>query len=276
MSTSFDTPIPPAFNNPPPDRPAPGHRPGLLTGLAVLLVAVLVGGWFVATRVFGREDLNVTTSAATAGATSVHIDGSNADVTVEPSPDSAVHVHATGQFAGTAPDIRARTADGVTTVTLHCGSGWLNWCDINATVQLPADLALRMNTDNGSLTATGITGNLDLTSDNGDLDIRGGGSTITAVTDNGHVWIRDSTASSVTLRSNNGGVEAEMRTVPKSMDVQTDNGDVDLTVPGSAKYDVKSNTDNGTVKIQVGLDSDSGSHIVVATDNGDITVRTST
>lgn len=254
--------------------PSRGRRTTVLVVLTVLLVVVVAAAWFLITRVLGREGLDTSTAASTAGVTSVRINGSNADITVLVASDDQVHVHATGTYSGDEPDISVQTIDGESVVSLACPRGWLTSCDIDATVEMPADLPLLAVTDNGDIEVSGLTAALDLTSDNGGLTIEGG-TVILASTDNGSVTVQNSRATDVTVRTDNGDVDVELLSVPTRLEAATDNGNVDLAVSGAGKYVVDTASGNGEIRVDVGIDTDSANRIKATTDNGDIRVRSS-
>lgn len=258
----------------------PGGRILVALGLLLLAGAVASGGWTLVTRVFGGSTLDLSASAPAAGATAVSVNSDNADLRITwLSPESAdtVAVHATGRYGRGEPQVTARNVNGTVLVDVQCSDGWFNWCDVNATVSLPAGLNLTVTDDNGdvSVGGTGVpaTGNVRIFTDNGDVDVSGGTGTLNLTTDNGDIDVQNSSSRSVTLATDNGDVTLRSLVDPDVVQASSNNGDITITVPGAVKYQVNVSTDNGDAKSDVGVDSGSPFRITATSDNGDVRVR---
>ena len=254
-------------------RRSTGGRTTMTVGLTLLILAVVAGGWLLITRVLARQDLNVAAQASAAGAQTVKLTVDNADLTIAPSTDGQVHVHATGHYSGTAPTVTALSANGVVDVTILCAHEWLAYCSLAATVEMPVELGLSVTDDNGDIELTGIQGDLDIATDNGDVNMDGSDGAIHATSDNGNIGIDHSASTSIRVDTDNGNIEVRSLSSPTLLDAQTNNGDIDLTVPGESKYLVDAQTNNGTTEVKVGIDTDSTHKITAISDNGDVTVR---
>jgi DUF4097 and DUF4098 domain-containing protein YvlB len=108
---------------------------------------------------------------------------------------------------------------------------------------------------NGDITAIDLTGPLDLRSSDGE--------------------ITGDTLRTDVLRaaSDTGDVRLELVTPPRSVDIATAAGEVDLAVPVDTAYRVDADTDSGEESVLVPVDPASDRVLRVDGDTGDVTVR---
>jgi hypothetical protein len=108
-------------------------------------------------------------------------------------------------------------------------NSWSRTIDLE--IQVPAGSALALSSVNdGELVVEGIGGELELSNTNGDITVRDARGPVNANTVNGDITI----VFSGTIAS-------------APMAFSTLNGDVDLTLPGDAKLDVRLRSDNGEI-----------------------------
>jgi hypothetical protein len=140
---------------------------------------------------------------------------------------------------------------------------------------VPRSTRLRLHLRNGEIALSGLRGALDATNENGDIRIGGAARTVQAET-------------------RNGAVEVGMRRVPAEAEVrlETQNGDVRLTLPDSASAEVEARTDAGAIDVGQGLSfaerereaggagarfegelGDGAAQVRLRTANGDIALR---
>ncbi len=249
------------------------NRPLLVVGLVLLLLVIGTGAWFLITRVFLRSTVDLSAQVAAGNATSVTVQVDNADVVVRPSTDGQVRVHATGSAAGSDPVVTAAPSGAGIEIRAVCGSSWLSWCSLDVTVELPTALPMTVNGDNGDVEVSGLAGAISVYTDNGRITLDGPAAQVTAVSDNGDVVIDDSRATELKVETDNGDVTVTNLIAPTVLTADTDNGGIEIKVPGDAKYIVATSTDNGSVDVKVGVDSDSNHRITATTGNGDISIR---
>lgn len=233
----------------------------------LLLVAVFV---FTLSGRSGPVDL----SADLAPGTSLNVRIPNAEVTLEASDDDQVHVRMTGSYFGTEPTLSARTSHGVTEVRGGCRSRLFSSCSVTVTVQLPPALPTTVTGENGRITASGLTGRLDLQTSNGTIETTGTVGRVDLRTTNGDIRASDAASSVVAATTTNGSVTLHFVTPPDSVDAGSTNGSVTVRVPVSGvTYRVDANTTNGTVDDNtVPTDSTSRRSITAHTTNGAITI----
>lgn len=127
----------------------------------------------------------------------------------------------------------------------------------------------RAHSGHGEVMLSDVAGSVDARSDNGRVGVRrprgavrarsgfgdlevaeaqAAGEQFYLDSDNGRVRFAGS-AGNLTCRSGMGSVEAELATLPRSVDLRSDNGAVSVTLPERADADVTANTDNGIVDL---------------------------
>ena len=149
-----------------------------------------------------------------------------------------------------------------------------SFCHVGYTIEVPADIDVVVHSDNGSVAITDVIGSIDAQSDNGELRIEGGTGELTLDSDNGSIEASGLEASTVFARSDNGRIELDFAAAPRSVDVSSSNGSVDVVVPqGSGPYVVDADSSNGSVDTLVRTDPDAERSIRAHSSNGDVRVR---
>ncbi|MFE6785217.1 DUF4097 family beta strand repeat-containing protein [Streptomyces sp. NPDC057680] len=204
------------------------------------------------------------------------VDSDNSELVITPADIDDVRVERQVDgwvFMGSGPDPEWKLVDGKLTLRVNC-NGVSSNCDALHRIQVPRDVAVTVDNDNGRVTADGFATPMKVRSDNGDVRVREAGGPLDIGTENGDVTVDPgATAAEVVARSDNGDVRIALGTVPRRLDVVTDNGDVHVSVP-TAEYEVTGASDNGDVRIDVPRRDKSGHSVNVRSDNGDVSVLT--
>jgi hypothetical protein len=149
-----------------------------------------------------------------------------------------------------------------------------SFCRVTYTIETPRDLDVVVREDNSGITVSDVTGDVDARSENGGLELARIGGSVTAHSDNGEVSARGLDASDVEASSDNGSVRLDFDRAPQRVVVDSDNGEVEVVLPqGDEAYNVETETDNGTMSMEVRTDPFGSRTIAATTDNGDVTVR---
>jgi DUF4097 and DUF4098 domain-containing protein YvlB len=142
-------------------------------------------------------------------------------------------------------------------------------------VEVPRDLTIDVNTDDGRVGVSNIDGDLIIESDNGSIELSDVAGTITVDSDNGRISGRNLVSPVTDAGSNNGSIELSYSEPPDTVTANTDNGSIEVVVPEiDSGYDVTADSSNGGDEILVNDNPESPHKIRLATDNGSITVRT--
>lgn len=174
---------------------------------------------------------------------------------------------------GNGPDAHWGMDGGTLTLQVDCDA-LISDCSSRHEVKVPRGTAVTVDGGNGSVEAAGFDTPLDLQADNGRVTVRDSSGPLKLRSHNGSVYAEEVSSPSVTARSNNGSVRMEFAAVPDLVDAVSDNGVVDLGLPGgSTSYAVSAEADNGSTSVKVPR-SENSTHVVKArSSNGKVTVR---
>jgi Putative adhesin len=149
-----------------------------------------------------------------------------------------------------------------------------DWCRVSYTIEAPADLDVRVDTDNGRIEVLGLDGLVDLDADNGGVEVVDVTGDLTIAGDNGSITASELASGTVVAETDNGSLTLEFVEPPSSVEARSDNGSVEVVVPDSeVAYRLDVTTDNGDVSDNIRTNPDSDRSILAETDNGDATVR---
>ncbi|MFI7007242.1 DUF4097 family beta strand repeat-containing protein [Streptomyces sp. NPDC050145] len=159
------------------------------------------------------------------------------------------------------------------TLRLDC-SGFIADCSARHRLEVPRDVKVVVRDDDGSVRATGFRHGLDITAQDGSVRITDSAGPLRVRTDDGSVKATGIDARTVSVRTQDGSADLDLRTVPDRVDAVSDDGSVDVALPGSAAYKVSSHSDDGSVRVSVPRDADSAHRVTVRTQDGKVTLRT--
>lgn len=253
---------------------APAKANPVLVTAAVLAVALTCG-----TGAFGLLSEFTTSTVertnAFTPATSRLVVDADGDVTIDPSPDGRVHVHTVVRHGLGGPEIvQEATAAGVR-LDADCRAFPAVHCDIRHEVQVPPAFEVVVDGAEGDVVANGLTGVLRIERSSGDITAIQHAGPLDLRTRTGEIRGDSLSTGVVRAESDTGDVRLELVAPPQSVDVTTDNGEVDLAVPAGTAYRVEAHTETGEQRVLVPLDATSPRSLRVDADTGDVTVRPS-
>jgi Putative adhesin len=251
------------------------RRTWLIVGSLVTVPVLLFGGTQVASALAHEERTEVSEFAAD-GLQSVHVDnaaGSVRIVGVEDTDTVTVTARISDGWRATGHDVQ-RDGDRLV-VEGTCPLFLSDWCSVRYTIEMPSDLAVMANADDGGVTVTDVAADVEASSDNGRIELARIEGDVVLHSDNGSVTatgIRQ--ASRADAASDNGDVRLEFIDSPDDVVATSDNGSVDVVIPddGAIAYRVDAESDNGTASFPVRTDPDGDRTITATSDNGDVTV----
>lgn len=287
----------------------PGRRAALAIGVPVcLLLVAYTGLGLVADFGEGRYPVSYTAPAATRSLT---VDVAGGQLSIGPAASGPATVTGTARYSLIRSTLSERTVGGTTAVVYHCVDLPVGDCALDATVSVPAAMAVSADTGGGNATVTGATGPVTLSSGGGNLTAghiagpltmsTGGGNvqataitspaltvttgggdiqattvnsaTVTVTTAGGNIDATAVSAATVTASTGGGEIELVFATVPRDVQVNTSGGDVVLVLPpGSAQYHVTAHTDGGDVTDTLPQNTSSPNVITVTTGGGNISL----
>ncbi|TQK44265.1 putative adhesin [Streptomyces sp. SLBN-118] len=204
------------------------------------------------------------------------IDTDDSDIELQPADVKDVQV--TRQvdgwaFLGDGPEASWKMEDGKLTLRVNCDAVASD-CEARHIVKVPRGVAVTVEDDNGSVTASGFDTALTVRSDNGAVTVRDSSGPLQLDSDNGEIVTERVRARTVSVKVENGDVRLGLLAAPERVETVTDNGSTLIELPrAGAPYAVTAKSDNGGVDVDVPNDS-SSTHVVNArSDNGKVTLR---
>ncbi|MEU5980155.1 DUF4097 family beta strand repeat-containing protein [Streptomyces sp. NPDC047315] len=176
---------------------------------------------------------------------------------------------------GSGPDASWRMEQDRLTLRVDCDG--LGDCSARHTVQVPRDVAVTVEHDNGDLTASGFRTALAISTDNADVTVRDTTGDLRLESDNGSIVAERITAAKVRAETDNGKVRIEFKessAAAERVEAVSDNGDIVLELArGGAPYAVTAKSDNGKRRVDVPTDDNSQRVVKARNDNGSVTIR---
>lgn len=272
--------FPPRPGPPPPGPQAPGPQaPGPHAGRGWWraigsVVAVLVLGFTTlqVVSMIGSSSETLRRVVSAEGLTSLDIRSDSGDVVVTGSDRDDVLIVARVRHGLWRSRVTIEERDGVVTTSTSCPF-LSNNCAVDYSIEVPTDLAVRVHSGNGTVSARDLRGRAELTSGNGDVRANGLAGSVQLRSANGQVEGFDLGAGPLEASSDNGDVTVELTQPPTHVVAESDNGDVEVTLPDTGDaYDLEMATDNGSRSGQIRTDPSSARRLVIRSDNGDVRV----
>jgi len=263
--------VPPA--GAPPDRMPRWAKVLLFVVLPALVILAVAAVILLAFVLRGSGYTDVLESRA---GSRVEVRIPHAGLEFAPGAAGELRVEASGSYIGRQPRIEINNARNNTTeITGGCRGGWLDLCRIRVTVFLPESTDLDVEAQNGGISVEGLTGSLSLATRNGAVLVQNPAGPLELSTTNGGVQINGATSADIIARSTNGRIDLDCADAPKTVDAETVNGAVTITVPaGPTTYNVLAGAINGRVDTASVPDDPSARRTISAqTVNGAVTVR---
>ena len=249
-----------------------------LAGASLIAVPMLVFGTYQVASAIAHEERTVSDSVPAAGLTGVDVEGSTGSVHVIGVEDSnTVNVRSRVSDGLRRTGYRTFVRDGRLVVRSTCPVYGSSWCSVSSTIEMPSDLGLSIHADGGvevsdvhggvsahadggSVTATRVSGTLDLSSDQGRVEASG------------------IDADHVVATSDQGRVDLTFTNSPRSVEARSDQGSVTVVLPEEPGivYATTLETDQGSAQSLIVQDPRSDRTIIATSDQGDVTVSYAT
>jgi hypothetical protein len=249
-----------------------------LAGASLIAVPMLVFGTYQVASAIAHEERTVSDSVPAAGLTGVDVEGSTGSVHVIGVEDSnTVNVRSRVSDGLRRTGYRTFVRDGRLVVRSTCPVYGSSWCSVSSTIEMPSDLGLSIHADGGvevsdvhggvsahadggSVTATRVSGTLDLSSDQGRVEASG------------------IDADHVVATSDQGRVDLTFTNSPRSVEARSDQGSVTVVLPEEPGivYATTLETDRGSAQSLIVQDHRSDRTIIATSDQGDVTVSYAT
>ncbi len=245
----------------------------LVLGIGLtILVPLLVAGGYVTVAVL-QASQHYAYSKSTVAPASLNVQAANTAVTLSRSSDGQIHLTGSGSYTSKAPSIRLRSTAGGLTVASECESSLVRRCRLHLQLSVPTSTAVAVHDDNGSITAAGLTGSLQLHSTNGGVRVDDALGPLDLRSTNGSVQCTGLRSTSVAASTTNGQVRLTFIDAPLTVDASTTNGEVTVRLPAGESYSVDADTVNGDRTVSVPVDVASTHRVRAHSVNGSVTVE---
>jgi hypothetical protein len=241
---------------------------------AILILGTLTWGSYQVVTLLAHEERVEEESFPAAGLATLDVEGTSGSITITGAETDTVHVRAeisdglrkTGESRQVVGD----------TLELHstCPNFGSDWCRVDYEISVPRDLVVVINSDNGSVDISGLSGPVNIDTDNGAVDLADLSGEVHVASDNGRISAVRLRSQTVTADSDNGRQTLEFAAAPTTVVSTADNGRITVVVPDDGtEYRVETATDNGSQDVTVPRNDASTRTITARTDNGSITIR---
>ncbi|WP_033214056.1 hypothetical protein [Kitasatospora phosalacinea] len=215
---------------------------------AVAVVGLLAGG---AVGCGPWDDRKKTVSYEVPGrVTELRVDGEVGGIEVT-AGDGPVRVVEKRNWQDEEPQATHVLADGVLELTYSCSR-----CGVGYEVRVPAGTVLRLKETTGGIRVRGLSGDV----------------TAEAVT--GGVEATGLRSANVVLKAETGGVSARFAAAPTRVELRTETGGVELTVPPGEAYEVDAHASTGGTEVSVPSQAGAARTLVARANTGGVKVGT--
>ncbi|MCQ4213854.1 DUF4097 family beta strand repeat-containing protein [Streptomyces longispororuber] len=166
-----------------------------------------------------------------------------------------------------------RSAEDRLTLRMHC-SGFIVNCSARHRVEVPRGVAVVVRNDDGSVHARDFRNGLDISTSDGSVRVENSSGPLRLNGEDGSLHATGIDARRVTVRTEDGEARIDLRTVPDRVEATSQDGSLTLGLPGSARYRVTTDTDDGAVDVSVPRDPRSEHRVSARAQDGKVTVRT--
>jgi hypothetical protein len=246
--------------------------PRLLIAVAVVFVLLVAVSGAVSLISQGFRTSSGFTRTLTPQADRLTVHNDKGDLVLLPSRDGLVHVVAESQYGITEPRLSAEsTGDGVV-VDGSCDSDLAIECTVDFTIQVPASFDVRVLLGGGQVTASDLSGALDVRATSGDVALDNLSGPVSVRSQAGTVTARELRSDTVDVFADAGDVSVLLVGVPSSVQARSTRGDVDIAVPATESYRIDTAVPRGSTEIGVADDAGSTHAITASSDLGDVTI----
>ena len=246
-----------------------------LVGVGLAMTAVLVAlSSLVAVNAMARQTVNEEQTYGFKGK-SVSIELTVGEVVIVPSPEEhEITVRRRLTYGLRRPVVDARIdGDTFRISDGDCAMPVGAVCRVRWLLQVPPTLHVRVATENGDITVSGLAGAVNLVSRSGEVKARAlSGQAVQLLSHDGSVTGTDIRSSHVIATSQEGDISLTFRTPPKVVQGQSSSGSVAVVLPdGDETYKVVASTEGGKT-ISANLDADAARRVTARSDTGAVTV----
>lgn len=252
-----------------------GVRRAWLVVASVAAVAMLAVGTMQVASVLAHEERTEVTELPAAGVRTVEIDnrvGSTAVVGVEDADTIVVRAQVSDSLRGTGHRVEER--EGVVAVRATCPLFGGEWCSVDYTIEVPADVAVDVHGARRRVEISDVAGPVTVETAHAGIRLARIAGDVDARSRQGSIEALDLTAGRVRAEADQGSVALEFAVAPRDVWADTDQGSIEILVPDDEDvfYATDTDSDQGSVNDRVRFDPDSDRTIVAHADQGSVTL----
>jgi hypothetical protein len=246
-----------------------GRRWALVLGLPFVLGAIGFGGLDYVALV-GQASYRIQLITAPI-ADKVTAGVSNGDITVLPGTGKRAVLSGRVNYSLVRPVVKwEHTAAGTFLVGPNCF--WAGECGAELTLTVPAGEAVSASSGSGNVTASNLTGALDLGSGSGNVLLGHLSGPLVLNAGSGNISGTYISATKVQANDSSGNVDLSFNRAPKDVDIGDGSGDITVAVPANVSYSVVAKASSGSTNIGVPTNPLSHEVIHLSAASGDISV----
>jgi hypothetical protein len=258
------------------DQGGPGRSTTTQTTLRVLLVVVslLLVAWGALTLVSLLARETAHRSATYDGVRTVDLDLGFESVTITGSGSAgAVHMTRSYSWSMRTAEASSRLQGDRLVMTSHCGWDLGLGCSGDVRLEVPRGTTVRLQSGDGHLSLRGLTGEVNVSTGDGGVDVADVSGPLVLRTGDGSIEATDLRSRSADVHTGDGHVRLGFLTAPDSIQADTSDGSVDVSVPrDNEPWRVDATTGDGSRTIGVATDPAAPRRIELHTGDGPIRV----
>jgi hypothetical protein len=255
-----------------PVSPPARTRRGVLIA-AVLIVLFVIGNGAVQLTFQVLQTHFSQNSTIVPLAQQITVKGYEGSVVLVPSPDSRVHVQASGTYGAAHPDLVEDSTETGVVLEARCRDVTFVTCKVDYAIQVPPAFAVKVQGGSTDVLVRNLSGAIDIDLVAGSAEVSGSTGPLQMHSGSGTLSGDQIRSSVITATTVAGGVNLDLVVAPQSLTVDTGVGDVSIMVPGAYTYRVSADTADGHKQVGVAQDVNSTRAITATSESGDVRIR---
>ncbi|WP_328996476.1 DUF4097 domain-containing protein [Kribbella sp. NBC_01245] len=253
-------------------RPGSSMTPERRIGVTVSVALILGGGWWAASQLTQSDETKQLEFPVSG--TSLRVETSNNDIEIRTADVSKITVTRKAERNVFSDDPEENYEDGVLELK-KTGCGFLSFggCDTNYLIQIPKDLAVKVETSSGEILAIGLEKGADLKTSSGRIELHTVSGDITAESSSGDIEGQTLGEGQYRANSSSGEIGLEFARAPVSVDAETSSGEVKIELPGADTYAVDVKTNSGETDNRLKQDPAATRKIRAKSSSGDVKLQ---
>lgn len=249
------------------------RRVWLVAGALAVTAGLVLGGLYLWAWIGNRSEAQHQTYERTAAR--VEVDTKAVDVTVVAGDSDRVVVDRELRWSFGKPQIREVWDGDALRISAECPSApRLPGCSVRYRIEVPRNAAVDAHTTSGSLSVTGVDGELRLATSSGRLTADGVGGALWASAQSGDIVATGLRSETVDVSSSSGGAALGFAGAPRQVTANVRSGDFEMRVPRTGgPYAVVLSVESGARVVDVEQDGAARNRIDVESRSGDVRIQ---